>query len=55
MSTVLQWRDYRYFEYERDFARREVMGLLGGNDPFASLLNLLAFRFAPSLRRGAKH
>ncbi len=28
MNTVLEWRSYRYFDYERDFARREVLGLL---------------------------
>jgi site-specific DNA-methyltransferase (cytosine-N4-specific) len=29
MSTLLEWRNYRYFDYEREFARREVIRLFG--------------------------
>src|SRR5690242_2860789 len=27
-TTLLEWRTYRYFPYERDFARREVESLM---------------------------
>lgn len=33
MNVTLEWRDYRYFPYERRFARREVASLFGIDEP----------------------
>ncbi|MGO9358171.1 MAG: TRM11 family SAM-dependent methyltransferase [Xanthobacteraceae bacterium] len=32
MTTHLRWHDYRYYPYERDLARREVLAVLGLGD-----------------------